>query len=276
MTTSAETRRIERELEDTRQRLDRSLTEVQARLAPGRVVDEALIYARETGVADFGRNLGRSVRDNPLPVALVGVGLAWLMAADRRGPPAASDQSEDLASRAQAAVAALQRQAGETEEAFEHRAYEAKARVLEIKQAAGDSAPDFRARVDEAMEELGRRYERTRDKATDAVRDGTRRAGGAASDAIGQLQDQPMLMAALGLTLGSAIGAFLPPTEAEDDFLGEAGDALRHQAAAGASEAASAAGRVAERTADAAREAVGDEIPQGSTGEPPARSPVTD
>ena len=33
---------------------------------------------------ELGRNLGRSLRDNPIPVALIGVGLGWLLLANSR------------------------------------------------------------------------------------------------------------------------------------------------------------------------------------------------
>jgi hypothetical protein len=272
MSASAETLRIERELQETRHRLDLSLSEMQSRLSPGRMIDEAMVYAREAGVGDFGRNLGRSVRNNPLPVALVGVGLAWLMAADRRGGAlvhgtTSGGTAEDLAGRARAAAAALTRRAGETQDAFDQRVDDAKAGILGLKRGAEDTVSGFRARVEEGLREASLRYGRMRDQASDmrdqateTLRDGSRRAGDAASQALGQLQDQPMLMAALGVSLGAALGALLPPTQTEDDLMGEAGDALREQAAAGAGEAMSAAGRVAEEAADATREAVRDEV----------------
>ena len=277
MTASAETRRIERELEQTRQRLDVELTEVQERLAPGRLAEEALAYARQAGVAGFSRNLGRSVRDNPLPVTLVGAGLAWLIAADRRGPPAPSNsETSDLAARARDAAAALQRQAGETQEAFEERAYEAKARVLGVTRAAQDTVEVFRSRVDEGLTEASRRYGQMRDKAAETLSDGAHGASGTVSELVGRLQDQPILMGALGLSLGAVIAALLPPTQLENNLMGEAGDSLREQAASGMSDAVSAAGRVAEQTADAAREAARDEIRDdpgdGITNEPGPRS----
>ncbi len=245
------------------------------RLSPGRMVDEALVYAREAGVADFGRNLGRSVRDNPLPVALVGVGLAWLMAGGRPGTAGASAGSasgngDDLAGRARAAAAAMTRRAGETQEAFEQRLYDAKAGVLGLKRSAEDTVSDFRARVDAGLEEASRHYGRLRDQTAEALRDGSRRAGEAASQTLGQLQEQPLLMAALGVSLGAALGALLPTTQVEDDLMGEAGDAVREHAAAGASQAMAAAERVAGRAADAACDAAQDEA-QGAVGEEPAR-----
>ena len=75
---------IERELDDTRSRLDDTIGALQRKVAPGTMVDQAVEYFSEGGGMEFGRNLGRSMRDNPIPVALIGVGLGWLMLANSR------------------------------------------------------------------------------------------------------------------------------------------------------------------------------------------------
>jgi hypothetical protein len=71
--------RIERDLARTRARLDATIDALQEKLSPGQMVDQAVSYLKDTGGGEFGRNLMVSVRDNPIPVALVGIGLAWLM-----------------------------------------------------------------------------------------------------------------------------------------------------------------------------------------------------
>jgi ElaB/YqjD/DUF883 family membrane-anchored ribosome-binding protein len=71
---------IEREIEKDRQRIGAKLDEIQNRMSPGQLVDEALAYAKGSGGAEFLSNLGGSVKTNPMPVALLGVSLAWLMA----------------------------------------------------------------------------------------------------------------------------------------------------------------------------------------------------
>ena len=77
------------ELEHTRSRLDTTIDALQQKLAPGPMVDQAVEYFREGGGMEFGRNLGRSVRDNPIPVALIGVGIGWLVWSNsRQGGPA--------------------------------------------------------------------------------------------------------------------------------------------------------------------------------------------
>jgi hypothetical protein len=75
---STDTRHIERDLEDTRSRLDATIDALQQKLSPGQMVDQAVTYFKEGGGVEFTHNLGRTVRDNPLPVLLIGAGIAWL------------------------------------------------------------------------------------------------------------------------------------------------------------------------------------------------------
>ena len=70
---------IEREVEATRAGLTETLDELRDRASPGQLFEQALDYARTSGGAEFARNLGQSVRDNPLPLLLIGAGIGWLM-----------------------------------------------------------------------------------------------------------------------------------------------------------------------------------------------------
>jgi hypothetical protein len=72
-------RQVERECEQARASFAQTLDELRARATPGQLVDEAIDYVRATNNAAFFRNLGQQIVDNPLPVALVGTGFAWLM-----------------------------------------------------------------------------------------------------------------------------------------------------------------------------------------------------
>ena len=76
---------IERDLQRTRAELSGTLEAIQSKLTPGQMMDQALQYARSSLPADFGRNLNEAVRNNPVPVALVGIGLAWMMISGRQG-----------------------------------------------------------------------------------------------------------------------------------------------------------------------------------------------
>lgn len=78
-------RELEHEIEQDRAGVRATLSELRQRMTPGQMLDEAMSYAKDGSGGDFVRNLGRNVRDNPMPVALVGLGLAWLMSG--RGRP---------------------------------------------------------------------------------------------------------------------------------------------------------------------------------------------
>ena len=58
----------------------------------GNIVDQLVKAVGENG-GEVSRNLGRSLRDNPLAALLTGVGLAWLMAGS--GRPAERDRWEE-------------------------------------------------------------------------------------------------------------------------------------------------------------------------------------
>lgn len=79
----AKPEQIEREIEQDRQRINARLDEIQNRMSPGQLVDEALAYAKSSGGGEFFSNLTSSVKTNPMPVALLGVSLAWLMSSQK-------------------------------------------------------------------------------------------------------------------------------------------------------------------------------------------------
>src|ERR1051326_3478096 len=80
---------LRRETEQTRAQLADTLEELRARITPGQVVDQLVDYAGDSGAGEFFRNLGRQAASNPLPVTLMGAGLAWLMLAGKTGSRAA-------------------------------------------------------------------------------------------------------------------------------------------------------------------------------------------
>ena len=67
------------EIEQTRSQMDSTLEAIEKRLTPGELLDQGLNYLRNSGGREFISNLGASVKGQPLPASLVGIGLAWLM-----------------------------------------------------------------------------------------------------------------------------------------------------------------------------------------------------
>ena len=76
---------IEREIEQTRRNTAATLAAIEDRLAPGRLMDEAWSYLRTSGQGQtFVSNLSATVRDNPIPVALLAISLTWLAIASSK------------------------------------------------------------------------------------------------------------------------------------------------------------------------------------------------
>lgn len=70
---------LQREVELQRTRVESTIDQIQERLSPGQLIDEMLAYTKG-GSGEFVSSLQRSVTSNPLPVALIGASLFWLMA----------------------------------------------------------------------------------------------------------------------------------------------------------------------------------------------------
>jgi uncharacterized protein DUF3618 len=74
---------IEREVEATRASVEETVEALKEKMTLGQMVDEAAGYFRTGGGPQIFSNLGHQVRENPLPLALVGLGLVWLMSGRR-------------------------------------------------------------------------------------------------------------------------------------------------------------------------------------------------
>lgn len=75
---------LEREVSAQREKVEARISEIKDKLSPGQLLDEALSYTKHGG-AHFASNLGGQISANPLPAALVGIGLAWLISSSASG-----------------------------------------------------------------------------------------------------------------------------------------------------------------------------------------------
>jgi len=88
---------LQREIELQRSRVESTIDQIQDKLSPGQLVDELLAYTKGGG-GEFVASLQRNVTANPLPVALLGVSLAWLMAKPAGAAAASSDEASTIRS----------------------------------------------------------------------------------------------------------------------------------------------------------------------------------
>ncbi|KQW67005.1 hypothetical protein ASE17_19705 [Phenylobacterium sp. Root77] len=233
---------IEREVETARNDLDRTVEALKDKMTPGQLIDEISRSFKGSGAGDMMGTLGGQVRENPMAIAMIGAGMAWLMMGK-------SDQaSNNESAGTYPANGGLGLASTSEEGSSNHGFSDAAGRVAE---KAGEAASGLKEAVSGAAEH-----------ATQGLHDLGKQAGSAGRRAARSfedvLQQEPLIVGALGLAVGVAIGAALPPTAVEDRAFGAARDKLAH--AGGEKLAAAAQGLRA--SGEAAIEAVKSEADQ--------------
>ena len=258
------TEQLERDSEAARRRLAEDLDELRERITPGQLVDQLVDYVQEGSGGTFFRNLKRQTLGNPLPVTLIGAGLAWLMLA--RGGNDGGPAARSWGSGARMGDAAARGR--ETFEAARDFANTARDQIGDAADAAMRSTAEFAASTSDAAARAfgtaAERASRTSAAFAEGARSAGRNAAGAGRDVFDFAREQPHLLAGIGIALGAALAAILPRTEAEDNLLGEASDALARgydKASAVGEETLEAAQDEVER---AAAEAPGDGVEHGA------------
>lgn len=74
---------IESDIEENRERLDRTLHELEDKISPQHWMDTTFDYVRNGGANEFASNLSDTVKNNPVPFVLTSVGLGWLILSQR-------------------------------------------------------------------------------------------------------------------------------------------------------------------------------------------------
>jgi len=236
----ATTKQLEKKVDTTRGRIEDTLAELRDRLSPPSLIDEALGYAKDNGGADFVRNLGRQVADNPLPVALMGAGLAWLMVAQNRSANGAGSDAGRLEQsiqrtkamsnyeqpgRSKSTMSDGSDSSGMTEKAKEMLS-KASDTMGGMRDRASDAMGGMRDRASDAMGRASGTMSRSMSSAMDTVSSAMPDTRGLAKF----VQDEPMVLAGVGVALGAIIGALLPTTEMEERYIGPTAEQLKEQA----------------------------------------------
>ena len=291
--TPSEPGRIERELDQTRSRLDGHLSEL-GQLSPGQLLDDAMRYFRGAEGAEFGRNLLQSVRGNPLPAAITGIGLTWLMASNPRpgtAAPAVPSGTPSfnaggypaMTARIREAEAGVVRRSDEAEHDYAVRLDDARGRALGLARHQEDTSDSFGQRIAHALgaaqqavvgragdlrdgasgavgslgsfaSGLGQSVGDAAQRAGGAVAQGGQAAGQAGGSLVSALTESPVLLGALGLAAGALLGALVPQSEREEAALGQLAGQAREGARSLAQTAVDGGAHVAQAVLDKGRD----------------------
>ena len=250
---------IQAEIARTRGDMDATLTAIEQRLTPGQLIDQGLDYVRSSGANEFVSNLGGSVKNNPIPVALMGIGMAWLMATGNRKPSYLQEGGS-----VEGATPGMMQRASEgmssTKDRLSQTTQSAKERVGQIGQGArervGQLGESARGKTEQMREQMRHQAERVR----------------TGYDAL--VREQPLVLGAIGLAVGALLAAAAPRTRREDELMGEASDRLTERAKEAGKETLEKAKQVATVAKDAASAEAGKQgmspkpaQPAGQTGQ---------
>ena len=268
-----ETAAIERDLARTRARMDHRLDELQDRLSPGQMLNDALASFTGGDGAEFTQGLVARLKANPLAAALTGVGIAWLMASGGRpAAPPRPAREPDLALRLREAEAGVVRRHDEHPDAHASRLDEARGKVMGIARDASDTAESYGRRIREAMTSAA---QTVREKAHDLTAGATGAAGNlgdrahrggiavqqgvgtmtqSTRGALASVTGNPFALGALAAIAGIIAGALIPTSEEEERALGATAGRLRTAGRDLAQDVVDRGGRVATEALDAVRD----------------------
>jgi ElaB/YqjD/DUF883 family membrane-anchored ribosome-binding protein len=229
---------IQHDIERTRGEMASTLEAIERKLSPRQLMDQAVDTMRDLAI-DTTR-IGQAVRENPVPLALIGLGLGWLAISGMRGR-SLEDVLDRAAEAGESALSATSAWSSATAEKLgegiggEGRTQRLRAKASEI---AG-----------QARDILNENTEVARRKVSEWSHTARTQANTAAEATVDTYRDHPLAMGAAAALLGVAIGAMLPRTRQEREIMGEAaGTVVR-----GANEMIDKAGRVANRVVRTAR-----------------------
>ena len=218
---------LEREINETRAEMSQTLDSLERKLTAGQLLDQALRFFGVKGT-EIGSSVGRCVKENPMPFFLTATGIGWMMFGpsqsgsvryERRRSSGYDNYDYDNNQRG------IRDRAGEAiskvGDKIQSGASATRQRLTESAESAKDAANRTAADVKETV-----------GRATDSVRGGMNRTAEIAQTQARQARDtfnslldeQPLVLGAIGLAVGAIIGAALPSTEQEDRLVGELSD----------------------------------------------------
>jgi uncharacterized protein YjbJ (UPF0337 family) len=310
---TAETEALRGDIAQTRSELSGTIDAIQDRLNPDRLMEQAREQVREQvqehvqeardavrdatiGKAeDVVRNVSdtatearstlmETIRQNPIPAAMVGLGLGWLWM-NRQRPPATRWSTRQAAVRYTSPTAGYR----------DWGAYDDRGRYYDYDRDRGasgsamgqvrDTAGRVTSRVGDAAGDAADQVQDTAGRLAGQVQDTASRLTDQAGETFGNLTDQvqttagnlasgaqyqaqrledrfqramwenPLAVGAAAVALGAVVGLAIPETEQENEWMGEARDTVVEKAQSVAQDTMQKVQGVAEQAGQAAQQA---------------------
>jgi hypothetical protein len=242
---------IGRELSEVKNKVSDELTHARIAVREATVgrVEHMVQDARES-VTDAGTSVLGTIKANPIPAALIGIGLGWLIFGGRRSGSSASQPASRprIASGERARANGSFKGNGDGTSTIAHRVQEGASHLVEGVQHTGhdvgDAVSHFASDAGHRVAEVaGGARDGAMQLAGDARIGGERLVRGAGREVMraersveDTLRENPLALGAVALAVGAAIALALPSTHVEDEWMGAAKDRFISEAEGAAGE----------------------------------------
>jgi Protein of unknown function (DUF3618) len=224
---------LEREVNQTREEMNQTLDSLERKLTAGQLLDQCLKFFGKSG-SEIGSSIGNCIKENPMPVALAATGIAWMI----------FGSGEHRSARGYSGYAgghigySDDGSLGSMGEKLESTATAARSQMASSIQVGKDSVNSTKDAMTEGINRTSDAVKEGVNRTTATVKDTVRRTATSAQMQAERarqgfnslLEEQPLILGALGIALGAAIGAVLPSTEQEDRLVGEMRDKAMEKA----------------------------------------------
>ena len=186
-------------------------------MSPGQLFDEFSTSLGGAGDKILSKLIDQAM-ENPMPLAVIGLGLAWLMTGrNGQGFPAGDYGYQNAASQTPGARQTRGADHATVLDKMTNTAQSAAAAVGDVVASTKDKAAHLASGASDRLLPLGSTAAAATDKAGQY-------GAKARVTAMSILNDEPLLVGAIGLAIGIALGAALPATEVEDRYVGPVRD----------------------------------------------------
>lgn len=298
--TPDDTEGVRTQIQQTRSELGQTIDAIQQKLSPGNLADEAKSAVHDATVGSVGNAVGsatnavqqaasdvestaaglgntvvETIKQNPIPAALAGIGLGWLIVSVRQhasqqgtrqpnqrysgvgmqGYPQSSNPYGWYDQGVSGYSGYPSGYSGQGQEQSQGGLSGAAGQVQGTVGQAVNQAQDTASQVaNQAQDTASQVANQVQDTASQVVSQASQSVQGAATGLQEMMRQRPLAVGLMAVGIGAAIGLAVPETEKEDEMMGSAREDLMQRAQQTAQQTIQKVETVAEHTVDAAKQ----------------------